>query len=392
MNRYYNPVHTIQGPGCLAELPALLRQMLPGGGRTLVLAWSREALRHPVLAGLAASCAPIEVESLEFTASNPTVEQLYDTWLRTKDHAPNVVVAVGGGSILDVGKIALLPVWRGAGRCGRAARQRRSRGSAAGGPLDRRAHHRRHWQRGDLLGYHLGPEQDTKRSLENHDNYAAAALVDPEMAAGMPVRLAVSSALDAVAHAVESYWARHTNAVSRALALEAIRTVMGSIDQLFAGVPAAHDAMARGSMLAGLAFSNTKTTACHSISYPLTMHYGIPHGAAVAMLLAPVLACNAPAMQDLDALLDALGVSDAAGLQRRITGLLVRSAQPASLEGWGVARSDLAHLAGLGITKGRADNNPVELTPALIEEMLESIYRWPQSPVRADAQRHRWKY
>ena len=177
-----------------------------------------------------------------------------------------------------------------------------------------------------------------------------------------------------MAHAVESYWARHTNAVSRALALEAIRTVMGSIDQLFAGVPAAHDAMARGSMLAGLAFSNTKTTACHSISYPLTMHYGIPHGAAVAMLLAPVLACNAPAVQDLDALLDALGVSDAAGLQRRITGLLVRSAQPASLEGWGVARSDLAHLAGLGITKGRADNNPVELTPALIEEMLESIY------------------
>ena len=218
------------------------------------------------------------------------------------------------------------------------------------------------------------PEQDTKRSLENHDNYAAAALVDPELAAGMPVRLAVSSALDAVAHAVESYWARHTNAVSRALALEAIRTVMGSIDQLFTGAPAAHDAMARGSMLAGLAFSNTKTTACHSISYPLTMHYGIPHGAAVAMLLAPVLACNAPAVQDLDALLGALGVADAAGLQRRIAGLLVRSAQPASLEGWGVARSDLAHLAGLGITKGRADNNPVELTPALIEEMLESIY------------------
>ena len=158
------------------------------------------------------------------------------------------------------------------------------------------------------------PEKDTKRSLESKANYAWAALVDPELAEGMPVRLAVSSALDAVAHAVESYWARHTNTVSRALALEAIRTIMGSIDDLFSGAPAAHDAMARGSMLAGLAFSNTKTTACHSISYPLTMHYHIPHGAAVAMLLAPVLACNAPAVQDLDALLGALGVADAAGL------------------------------------------------------------------------------
>ena len=155
---------------------------------------------------------------------------------------------------------------------------------------------------------------------------------------------------------------------------------MGSIDDLFSGDIAAHDAMARGSMLAGLAFSNTKTTACHSISYPLTMHYRIPHGAAVAMLLAPVLALNETAVDDPEALLDALGVQDAAMLQRRISGLLLRSAQPASLEGWGVLHSDLAHLASLGITKGRADNNPVALTPECIESLLESIYRMNAVP------------
>ena len=64
---------------------------------------------------------------------------------------------------------------------------------------------------------------------------AFAALVDPELAVGMPTALAVSSALDAVAHAVESYWARGTNAVSRGLALEAIRTIMGHMDGLLAG-------------------------------------------------------------------------------------------------------------------------------------------------------------
>ena len=261
MNRYYNPVHTIQGPGCLAELPGLLRRMLPGGGRVLVLAWSREALCHPVLANLTSNCAPIEVESLVFTASNPTVEQLYDTWLRTKDHAPDVVVAVGGGSILDVGK-SLCCLYGAeladvdALRARIAAGDLQPAASWVGVPTTAGT-----GSEVTCWATIWDPEQDTKRSLENHDNYAAAALVDPELAAGMPVRLAVSSALDAVAHAVESYWARHTNAVSRALALEAIRTVMGSIDQLFAGVPAAHDAMARGSMLAGLAFSNTKTTA-----------------------------------------------------------------------------------------------------------------------------------
>lgn len=380
MNCYYNPVHTIQGPGCLAQLPALLHTLPADERRVLVLAWSEEALRHPVLAGLLTPGGEFAARSLVFNASNPTVAQLFDAWRATRDFAPQVVVGVGGGTILDVAKslcclygcdlqdVDDLRARIAAGSLQPAARWIGVPTTAGTG------------SEVTCWATIWDPEKDTKRSLESKANYAWAALVDPELAEGMPVRLAVSSALDAVAHAVESYWARHTNTVSRALALEAIRTIMGSIDDLFSGAPAAHDAMARGSMLAGLAFSNTKTTACHSISYPLTMHYHIPHGAAVAMLLAPVLALNAPAVEDLDALLDALGVRDAAMLQRRIAGLLVRSAQPASLEGWGVAHDDLPHLAALGITKGRADNNPVALTPDCIESLLESIYQMNTVP------------
>ena len=132
--------------------------------------------------------------------------------------------------------------------------------------------------------------------------------------------------------------------------------------------------MARGSMLAGLAFSNTKTTACHSISYPLTMHYGIPHGAAVAMLLAPVLKMNVPVTSGMDRLLEALGAENAADLKKRVSDLLERSGQPSTLKGWGVRRGDLTRLAALGITKGRADNNPAELESEKIERMLNSIY------------------
>ena len=410
MNCYYNPVHTIQGPGSLAQLPALLHTLPAEERRVLVLAWSKEALCHPVLAGLLAPGGECTAQSLVFTASNPTVEQLFDAWRATQAFAPHVVIGVGGGTILDVAK-SLCCLY---GTSLQSPDDLRAR-IAAGGltPAAR-------WigvpttagtgSEVTCWATIWDPEKDAKRSLESKANYAWAALVDPELAQGMPVRLAVSSALDAVAHAVESYWARSANAVSRALALEAIRTIMGNIDDLFSGSLAAHDAMARGSMLAGLAFSNTKTTACHSISYPLTMHYHIPHGAAVAMLLAPVLALNTPAVQDPEALLDALGVNSAAMLlapvlalntpavqdpealldalgvnsaamlQRRIAGLLVRSAQPASLEGWGVDHDDLPHLAALGITKGRADNNPVALTPDCIESLLESIYQMNTVP------------
>lgn len=128
-------------------------------------------------------------------------------------------------------------------------------------------------------------------------------------------------------------------------------------------------------MLAGLAFSNTKTTACHSISYPLTMHYNIPHGAAVSMLLAPVLEMNAPCVEGMPELLKALGVADAKMLKECISGLLTRSGQPATLQEWGVKQEDLPHLAELGMTKGRADNNPVELTPQNITAILHTIYQ-----------------
>ena len=210
--------------------------------------------------------------------------------------------------------------------------------------------------------------------MECRENYAFAALVDPELAAGMPLPLAVSSALDAAAHAIESYWARGTNAVSRGLALEAIRTIMGGMDGLLAGTMEAHDAMARGSMMAGLAFSNTKTTACHSISYPLTMHCGIPHGAAVSMLLGPVFRLNIPAIAQPGPLLDALGVSSPEELEKKIRAILDRSGQPATLSAWGARRENLPRLAQLGITKGRADNNPVPIDVETIRSILEQIY------------------
>ncbi len=374
MNSYYNPVHTIQGPGSLAQLPELLQSLPKDQRRVLILAWSEGALRHPVLAGLLAANREFEVRSLVFTASNPTVDQLFDAWKDTCEFCPHVVIGVGGGTILDVAK-SLCCLY--------------------GCELNSADDLRRRIVAGDLkpAARWIGvpttagtgsevtcwatiwdPERDAKRSLESKENYAWAAFVDPELAQGMPIKLAVSSALDAVAHAVESYWARRTNAVSRALALEAIRTIMGQIDNLFSDQIEAHDAMARGSMLAGLAFSNTKTTACHSISYPLTMHYGIPHGAAVAMLLAPVLEMNVPVTSGMDRLLEALGAENAAGLKKRVSDLLERSGQPSTLKGWGVQRGDLTRLAALGITKGRADNNPAELESEKIERMLNSIY------------------
>ena len=373
LNRYYNPVQSFEGPGCTAELTTLLQKMELKEGRLLLLVWSEKVLKLPAFAGLADN--GFTICSMVFQASNPTVSQLFETYQATREFRPEVVVAVGGGSIMDVGKSLCclygkdLPDEDSLRRLIAEKNYGRPAARWIGVPTTAGT-----GSEVTCWATIWDPEQDAKRSVECHENYAWAALVDPELAVGMPTALAVSSALDAVAHAVESYWARGTNAVSRGLALEAIRTIMGHMDGLLAGTMEAHDAMARGSMLAGLAFSNTKTTACHSISYPLTMHCGIPHGAAVSMLLGPVFRLNAPALDRPAPLLEALGVSGADELEGRIRNILYRSGQPATLQEWGAQREDLPHLAQLGMTKGRADNNPLPIDPATILSILEHIY------------------
>lgn len=375
MNRYYNPVRTLEGPGSLSSLPEILNGMEPDSKRILLLVWSEEVLKNPAFSFLLDQKSGFQTLPFSFQASNPTVEQLFETYEATKEFAPAVVIAVGGGSIMDVGK-SLCCLYGKEIPDVEALRE-----LICSKAFDRPAVR---WigipttagtgSETTCWATIWDPEKDAKRSVENHENYAYAALVDPELAATMPLKLAVSSALDAAAHAVESYWARGTNCVARALALQAIRMIMGNLAGLFEGKAEAHDAMAKGSMLAGLAFSNTKTTACHSISYPLTMYYGIPHGTAVSLLLAPVLRLNAPCTEGLEELLTALGVQDADGLEERIHSCLKRSGQAASLKEWGVRREELPRLAELGLTKGRADNNPAELTPERIQKILETIY------------------
>lgn len=374
MNCYYNPVHTIQGNGSIEEIPALLKRILLPQDCVLLLAWSETVFELETFKKLKED-SEFNVHSLCFTASNPTVEQLFEVYTETKELAPKAVIAVGGGSVMDVGK-SLCCIY---GKNLSTADELRSliENKEYGIPNVK-------WigvpttagtgSEVTCWATIWDPEKNAKRSVESQENYAYAAVVDSNLTAGMPISLAVSSALDAVAHAIESYWAKGSNLVSKALALGAIKTIMDYIDALLDGDSHAHEYMSQGSMLAGMAFSNTKTTACHSISYPLTMKYQIPHGVAVSMLLAPVLKINQTKTENMNQLFKALGVADADALKERIDTILSRAGIPASLEAWNVEDEKLSELASLGITKGRADNNPVELTPEMIEEILKSIY------------------
>lgn len=375
MNCYYNPVRTYQGYGSLNQLSKLAQTWASPESTVLLLVWNESVLEIPEIAEFVAE-EKYHLVVQPFTASNPELTQLYEMYCQTRMLNVGLVIAIGGGSVLDVGKS--LCCLYGKEIASEEDLRQMIRNKTYGSPACP-------WI-GVPTTAGTGSEvtcwatiwdspNNAKYSVDTQENYAYAAVVDPTLAVSMPLKLAVSSALDAVAHATESYWAKASNTVSKALALSAIRTIMGSIDALLAdgANQDAHDAMAKGSMLAGLAFSNTRTTACHSISYPLTMQCHIPHGVAVSLLLGPVLDLNLPAIDDVDALLDAFGVKEPYQVGERVTAILKAAGHPICLRQWGTAKEMLPDLVAHSITKGRADNNPVELTETVVYNILKSI-------------------
>lgn len=375
MNYYYNPVRTCQGYGSLNQLSKLAQTCASPESTILLLVWNKSVLEIPEIAEFVAQ-EKHHLVVQPFTASNPELTQLYEMYRHTRMLNVGLVIAIGGGSVLDVGKS--LCCLYGKEIASEEDLRKMIRNKTYGSPACP-------WI-GVPTTAGTGSEvtcwatiwdspNNAKYSVDTPENYAYAALVDPTLAASMPLKLAVSSALDAVAHATESYWAKASNTVSKALALSAIRTIMGSIDTLLedSGNEDAHNAMANGSMLAGLAFSNTRTTACHSISYPLTMQCHIPHGVAVSLLIGPVLDLNLPAIADVDALLDAFGVKEPYQAGERITAILEAAGHRVHLRQWGASEEMLPELVAHSITKGRADNNPVELTETVVYNILKSI-------------------
>lgn len=375
MNCYYNPVRTYQGYGSLHQLSKLVQECVSNESTILLLVWNESILEAPGIAEFVAK-EKYHLVVQPFTASNPELTQLYEIYCQTRMLNVGLVIAIGGGSVLDVGKS--LCCLYGKSIASEEDLRQMIKDKAYGVPSC-------HWI-GIPTTAGTGSEvtcwatiwdspNNAKYSVDTPENYAYAAVVDPTLATSMPLKLAVSSALDAVAHATESYWAKASNTVSKAMALSAICTIMGSIDTLLkdSANEDAHNAMAKGSMLAGLAFSNTRTTACHSISYPLTMQCHIPHGVAVSLLMGPVLELNLPAIENMDALLDAFGVKEPYQVGERIIAILEAASHNVRLSQWGASEEMLPELVAHSITKGRADNNPVELTETVVYNILKSI-------------------
>lgn len=211
-----------------------------------------------------------------------------------------------------------------------------------------------------------------KLSVEHNGCFSKAAIIVPELTESMPQKLTLATGLDALSHAMESYWAKARTPLSQALALDSIGRIKRFLP---AALKNGNDTgirkeMCTGSLLAGLAFSITKTTACHSISYPLTMGHRVPHGFGAALTLSPVMYINETAVPEINEITELFDVDE--GFDAWLADV-TQGIQVLSLSAFGITENMIDGIVEGAFTLGRMDNNPVKMDKDTVKKILISI-------------------
>ncbi|HZG47100.1 MAG TPA: iron-containing alcohol dehydrogenase, partial [Allosphingosinicella sp.] len=134
-----------------------------------------------------------------------------------------------------------------------------------------------------------------KRGVNSPPLAADLAILDAELTLTAPHGVTAATGIDAMVHAIEAYTsARLKNPLSDLLAREALRLLSKNLLRVLAqpGDRDARGAMLLGAHLAGVAFANAPVAGVHALAYPLGGHFHVPHGAANALMLVPVLRHN----------------------------------------------------------------------------------------------------
>lgn len=294
------------------------------------------------------------------------------------------IVALGGGSVIDIAKVLA------AALAGERTTARASSGPTREqgvGDVDDWLDGRAALPAGEFLPLYTVPttagsgsevtpfatiwDTEAKRKLSLADVRLAprAALLDPEMTVGLPREAAVAGGLDALSQALESIWNVHAQPASLAWATAGLRQALAVLPRLAAESEPTAETRAGlmiASLCGGTAIAATRTALAHSISYPLTAHYGLAHGVACSFTLPALLDFNLAADDGrITTAARAAGCATTAELRATMVALLEAFGIDALLRRHGIGAAAIARVAGEMLQPGRADNN---LRPATVAE------------------------
>ena len=214
-------------------------------------------------------------------APNPTYEQVLAGIRAFRENGCDGVVSLGGGSAIDVAKCirlwACLP--------GDEAEPRLTELDAGYPSIPQLAIPTTAGTGSESTHFAVIYVDGSKVSVSRLSAQPNAAVLAPELLAGLPDYQRKATLLDALCQAIESYWSHKSDEESRAYSMRAIPLILENVDAYLAGDARAAREVMIAANLAGKAINLTTTTAPHAMSYKITSQYGDAHGHAVGLCM-----------------------------------------------------------------------------------------------------------
>ncbi len=301
---------------------------------------------------------------------NPRDTTVHAAAERFHDENAGLMVAVGGGSVIDTAKGAAIVVTHGGPITAYTGWEK------VPGPITPLVAIPTTAGTGsEVTFWAVITDSATHTKLAIGDPHLAptVALVDPLLTRRLPPDLTLATGLDALTHAIEAYTCRLANPISDALALQAIRLIAPNLPQAVANGEdlTSREGMLLAASLAGIAFNNADVAAVHCLSEALGSLYDAPHGLLNAILLAYVMVYQRPTCEERYA-----DVAQALGAEPRAEAAIgrvievTRAFQLPGLADLGVRSEDLPRIAKMAAANV---SNPSNLRPMTQADYLQIL-------------------
>jgi alcohol dehydrogenase class IV len=216
------------------------------------------------------------------------------------------------------------------------------------------------------------------------------AIVDPLLTISSPQHVTAATGVDALSHAIEAYISKKSHPMTDTLALSAMKLIVNNLLTAYEDGENldAREAMALGSMQAGMAFSNASVCLVHGMSRPIGALFHVPHGYSNAMLLPAVLEFSKSACIErlaelgriFDANYDNKSDEEAAEIAVQAVKSLCMTLKIPNLQGWGIDRKQFTNavpkMAEDALASGSPANNPRVPSQTEIEELYRVCYQY----------------
>ena len=346
----------LSGPGATAALKDL--QI-----RRLLLVSDPYFVKSGQADKIAAMAEAEEYRLFDRVIPDPTVELAAEGTALLRSFAPDAVVALGGGSAMDLAKAMVYF----SGHSARLIAIPTTSGSGS-----------------EVTDFAVLTHEQVKHPLVDSRIRPEVAILDSDLLQQLPKALIADAGFDVLSHALEAYVATDAGAVTDALARDAFCCAYALLPASFAGDTQVRQRIHTAASMAGMAFTQAGLGLCHAMAHALGGTFHIPHGRLNAILLPAVIGCNAHAaggkyaslarQAGLGGSVDTLGVRN---LKNALIRLRRELQLPETLAQAGVDPRQVWPVTGQIVKATLADpccrTNPVLVEDFMIRRILEEV-------------------